>query len=77
MLKTKKKMKVFNLIPTNGRKSFYRKARVIDDGITAKLISYETIVAEIELNTMEYTQHGDFSKTTNIHIKCFKEFYGI
>lgn len=47
---------IFELIPTNGRKSFGGKAKVIVDNGVAKLLSYNIIVAQINLETREYTQ---------------------
>lgn len=70
-------MIVFELTPNNGRKSFYGKAKVIVDNESAKLQSYEMIVAEYNTVTKEYTQHGKYSRTTNTHIKAFKKYYGI
>lgn len=70
-------MKVFELTPNNGRKSFNGKCKVIEDGGVAQLLSYTTFVAEINLETKEYKQHGEYSQTTNSHIKAFKEFYGV
>lgn len=68
---------VFELSPTNGRKSFSGKAKVIVENGKAELLSYDTIVAEIDLNTNEYKQNGNYSQTTNSHIKAFKEFYSV
>ena len=68
---------IFELIPTNGRKSFGGKAKVIVDNGVAKLLSYTTFVAEINLETGEYTQNGEYPQTTNSHIKAFKNFYGV
>ena len=70
-------MQVFELIPTNGRKSFGGKAKVIVENGVAKLLSYTTFVAEIKLDSKEYKQNGSYSTTTNNHIKAFKEFYGV
>jgi hypothetical protein len=70
-------MQTFILEPINGRKSFGNKAKVIIEDETAKLLSYDTIVAEINLKTNEYKDYGFFSKTTSSHINAFKNFYGI
>lgn len=70
-------MQVFELTPTNGRKSFGGKAKVIVENGVAKLLSYTTFVAEIKLDNKEYKQNGNYSATTNNHIKVFKEFYGV
>ena len=70
-------MQAFELTPTNGRKSFGGKAKVIVENGVAKLLSYTTIVAEIKLDNKEYKQNGSYSTTTNNHIKAFKQFYGV
>ena len=70
-------MQVFELTPTNRRKSFGGKAKVIVENGVAKLLSYTTFVAEINLETKNYQQNGNYSATTNNHIKAFKEFYEI
>jgi hypothetical protein len=68
---------VFNLVPTNGRKSFNNKAKVIVENGKAELLSYDTIVATYDLENKEYKQNGEYSQTTNSHIKAFKEFYSV
>ncbi len=71
------KTQIFQLVPTNGRKSFGGKAKVIVENNNAKLLSYETIVAEYNLETKEYQENGKYSRTTDTHINAFKEYYGI
>jgi hypothetical protein len=69
---------VFNLVPTNGRKSFNNKAKVIVENGKAELLSYDTIVAEINLETKEFKNLWEGkSNTTSSHIKAFKEFYSV
>ena len=69
---------VFNLVPTNGRKSFNNKAKVIVENGKAELLSYDTIVAEIDLESKKFTQLWEGkSNTTSSHIKAFKEFYSV
>jgi hypothetical protein len=68
---------IFELSPTNGRKSFNNKAKVIVENGKAELLSYDTIVATYDLENKEYKQNGEYSQTTNSHIKAFKEFYGL
>lgn len=68
---------IFELVPMNGRKSFNNKAKVMVENGVAKLLSYTTIVAEIDLETKEYKQNSSYSQTTNNHIKAFKQFYGL
>ena len=70
-------LKTFELVPVDGRKSFYGKARVIVGG-TDKfyLLSYDTIVAMI--HNGKYTRLWDGnSATTTRHIKAFKNYYNI
>ena len=70
-------MKTFELTPVNGRKSFGGKARVILENDKAKLLSYDTIVAEYDLKSKKFVINGEYSKTTNTHINSFKSFYKI
>ena len=70
-------MQTFELKPVNGRKSFGGKSRVIIEDNKAKLLSYDTIVAEFDLKSKKFTINGKYSKTTNIHINSFKSFYKI
>ena len=72
-------MKVFELIPNNGRKSFYGKAKVIDnENGTVSLVSYETIVCSIDTTTKEFFKHwNNYSLTTMAHINAFRNFYGL
>lgn len=64
-------MRIYELTPKNGRKSFYRKAYVIIDGKTAYLRSYETIIGSVdpEGNAHRYSDHH--SCTTGAHVKSF------
>lgn len=68
---------VFYLTPTDGSKSFYRKATVIDDGSKRVLKSYNTIVAEIDKATNELKLYGWYSQTTCRHINSFLSLHGI
>lgn len=71
-------MKIFDLPPQNGRKSFYGKAKCIEhpDG-TIQLQSYNTIVAEIDrAGNYRKTWNGS-TATTSAHIKSFKIFYNV
>jgi hypothetical protein len=70
-------MTIFQLVPTNGRKSFNNKAKVIVENNIAKCLSYDTIVAEYNLETKEFVDNGYYSKTTTSHINAFKSYYGI
>ena len=71
-------MKMFELIPNNGRKSFYGKAKVIDNenGIVS-LLSYNTIVCSIDTKTRQFFRHwSGHSMTTTAHINSFRNLYG-
>ena len=70
-------MQTFELKPVNGRKSFGGKARVIIENEKAKLLSYDTIVAEYDLKNKKFVINGKYSATTNAHINSFKSFYKI
>jgi hypothetical protein len=69
-------MKIFQLTPNNGRKSFYGKCQVIEENGISKLQSYETIVAEYNHNTNIMKVFGYYSPTTARHINAFLEYYG-
>jgi hypothetical protein len=69
-------MKVFDLSPIDGRKSFYGKAVVIKQDGISKLKSYDTVVAEYNHATNEMDVKGWFSATTARHINAFLSFYG-
>lgn len=69
-------MKVFELTPTNGRKSFNGNAKVIEENGLNKLLSYNTIVAEYNPITREISVKGWFSSTTATHINAFLNHYG-
>ncbi len=70
-------MKIFELNPMNGRKSFYGKAKVIaKDNGDIELQSYNTIVARIRNGKFERLWSG-YSATTMNHINSFIDLYGI
>ena len=67
-------MKVYELIPKNGRKSFYGKAQVMLDEATGDetLISYGTpIVRMSQTGMLTRLYDGDLSPTTGTHLKSF------
>ena len=69
-------MQTFELVPTNGRKSFNRKARVVNNGVTLQLYSYDTLVASYNTIDNSFSGFGlkQYSKTTDIHIREFEKF---
>lgn len=75
-------MRVLELVPTDGKKSFYGKAYVLEDKETIYLKSYETIVCKIVDGKLFRTWKkdgvkDDFSSTTMRHINAFCDTYGI
>ena len=65
-------MKIYELAPTDGRKSFYGKAKVIiDNNGTETLYSYDTpIISRSTSGELERLWSG-WSATTGRHIKAF------
>ena len=59
------------LEPSDGRKSFNKKAKVYHSGSFLYLQSYDTIVARYNINTSEFEVYGLYSQTTRRHIKAF------
>ena len=70
-------MMIVELIPTNRRKSFYGKAKVIIDGTASYLRSYETVIAGIDANGKLHRYSDHRSNTTSTHVKSFLEQSGI
>lgn len=65
-------MRKYELIPTNGRKSFYGKAIVcVDDSGAETLYSYGTPVVKREPSGAILRLWGGWSATTGNHIKSF------
>lgn len=58
----------YELIPTNGRKSFYGKAIVNENNGEKVLTSYETEVAKIDNKGRFIKLWNDYSVTTMNHI---------
>jgi hypothetical protein len=67
---------IFDLIPTNGRKSFGGKAKVRQENNVSELISFNTIVARYFHETNKVDIYGYFSPTTIQHQNAFLTFYG-
>ena len=65
-------MKIYDLIPTDGRKSFYGKAKVYIDNDCEILVSYNTPIIKKETKTGKLVNLWDgWSTTTGRHIKAF------
>lgn len=78
MVKYVKASRMFDLpAEGTGRQSFYGKAKIVEDGNTATLYSYNTPVARIVDGVFEELEYTPHSQTTNRHIKQFKKFYDI
>ena len=65
-------MKMYELIPTNGRKSFYGKAKVVieDDG-SETLYSYNIPIITRKPNGEYIKLYNGWTATTGTHIKSF------
>ena len=64
-------MKMYELIPNNGRKSFYGKAKiVIDDNGNETLYSYDTPIIKRDVNGKLTKLWSGWSNTTGTHIKA-------
>ena len=70
-------MKIYELIPTNGRKSFYGKAKVIEHNGEKFLQSYNTIVCKIDKNGKFVKMWDGYSTTTMTHINSFADLFNI
>ena len=72
-------MKKFELTPQDGKKSFYGKCYVIEDGNTATLYSYGVKICDYNTITheLEKTKEFNYSQTTKRHQKAFFNYYGI
>lgn len=65
-------MKKYELIPTDGHKSFYGKAQVvIDDAGNETLYSYETAIIKRTKAGELIRLYDGFTATTGRHIKAF------
>lgn len=70
-------MKIYELIPTNGRKSFYGKAKVIENNGENFLQSYNTIVCKVDKNGKFVKMWDGYSATTMSHINSFTDLFNI
>ena len=69
-------MKIYDLAPTDGHKSFYGKARVkVDDDGSETLISYNTPVLKRLPSGTLVRLWGGWSATTGRHIRAFAGLY--
>ena len=73
---TMSKVKVYDLMPNDGRKSFYGKARVMSRGNIHVLQSYNTDVCMIDSNGKVLRIWGGYSATTMRHVNAFLSAFG-
>lgn len=66
-------MLISELVPTNGRKSFYGKAKIYSIEGTSYLKSYDTLVASVDADGKTHRYADSISSTTNCHVKSFVE----
>lgn len=64
-------MIMYELIPTNGRKSFNRKALVLEESDGKVLLSYGTRIMKIFDNGSIVRYWDDWTTITGTHIKSF------
>ena len=70
-------MKTYEIIPNNGRKSFYGKAIAREYNGNAILTSYTTEVARIDKEGRFSRLWGGYSVTTMNHINAFRAMFGL
>lgn len=70
-------MRIFDLPPKNGRKSFYGKAKIIEQDGEKILSSYDTFVAKITTDNKVIRLWNGNSNTTATHFKSFLMFYNL
>jgi hypothetical protein len=68
---------MFTLFPSNGRKSFYGKAIVVEYDNMKILYSYDTGVAKIVDGVPELLNTQWHSQTTRNHVRSFLDYYGL
>lgn len=69
-------MEKFYLVPTDGRKSFYNKAVVIESNGSKTLYSYNTPVCRINRRGRVQRLWDGESSTTMRHVNAFLDYYG-
>lgn len=62
---------MYELIPTNGRKSFYGKALILEESDGKVLLSYGTRIMKIFDNGSIVRYWDDWTTATGTHIKSF------
>ena len=67
---------IYNL-PATRQKSYYGKAKVIEDGAEKSLKSYETSVCKIDESGDFKRLWGGYSRTTINHVNDFRRLFGL
>lgn len=70
-------MRTYKLTPTDGRKSFYGKAKVIEMNGETLLQSYDTTVCKIDKSGEFVRMWEGYSATTMRHVNAFIKMFGI
>ena len=70
-------MKTYEIIPNNGRKSFYGKAIAKEYNGNTILTSYTTEVAKIDKEGRFSRLWGGYSVTTMNHVNAFRAMFGL
>lgn len=70
-------MKIYELIPMDGRKSFYGKAKVIEKDGETLLQSYNTEVCKVTSSGQFVRLWSGYSATTMRHVNSFLDLVGI
>lgn len=65
------------LLPTNGRKSFYGKAKIREENGEQILVSYTTDVCKIDNDGNFIRLWDGYSATTMNHVNSFLSYVGI
>lgn len=70
-------LRVVELVPNDGRKSFNGRCKVIETRSRVYLLSYSTIVCYWNRNTNKFAKlWNDYSVTTMRHINSFMNYLG-
>jgi len=69
---------IIDIEPTNGRKSFFNKAKIVINENKHQLLSYNTIICEYNIDNGEFIMiYNNIGSTSRIHLTEFKKLYNI
>ena len=70
---------IIDITPTNGRKSFYNKAKIVINENKHQLLSYNTIICEYNIDNGKFIMiyNNKLRSTSRIHLTEFKKLYNI